>query len=169
MASKKGTKSQPSATHVFDTNAATHVSPHSDAVFFHACVNARRIIIGCGYARGGCVARLTHALAKEFKNMNPLKDKETPFDFLFAADWNKSPQEVIDMFLDAGIPATAIVPDGPTCCQATPPSALGSPHPVSLNSSPSTPTGTPHGHHTPASSSTSLSQSTHLPITGLSS
>jgi hypothetical protein len=117
LASKHRTLASPSATNTFSADAATHTSAHRDAVFFHAHFSGRRITIGCGYAREGNVMRLIHALACEFSRMQVQRTHEGSFDFLFAADWNKPPQDTINLFIEAGIPATAIVPDGPTCKQ----------------------------------------------------
>ena len=48
MAAKRSIAATPTSTHTFSTPSGSHVSPHRDAVFFHAKFWGRRILIGGG-------------------------------------------------------------------------------------------------------------------------
>ena len=69
--------------------------------------------------------RLIHALACEFSRMQVQRTYAVSNDFLLAVEWNKSLLDTINLFREAGIPATAIVPDGPTCQQGNTPIDYG--------------------------------------------
>ena len=108
MGAAKAAKADPSATCVFSPAQGAHVSPHRDAAFFWASISNRRLLIGSAYAREGNTFRIAHALSIE-TNTNPSTD------FIIAADWNDTPDNTVARFVDAHIPAVAVIPDGPTC------------------------------------------------------
>ena len=119
MAASNKLKTEPTALHTFDCATSAHTSPHRDTVFYWTRFRSRRLLVGAAYAREGQALRVIHALAKETSHYISTSKGHVGCDFLIAADWNLPAECVQELFNDANVAATAVLPDGPTCNDST--------------------------------------------------